>query len=67
MDTEEEAEEILVLACGTNLSGEYFARELAEEQTLKNLQLFSDKVAKCHAIIKRARARRGEKNDAKEE
>lgn len=43
-DTEEEAKRIVVLTCGTTADGEYFARELAEEQTLENLGAFSDRL-----------------------
>ena len=44
-DTEEEAESLIVLACETNLDGDYIARELARNQTLDNLQAFSDRLA----------------------
>jgi hypothetical protein len=43
-DTKEEAEALLVLACEKNMGGEYIARELAHEQTLENLQAFSDRL-----------------------
>lgn len=53
VDTEEEAERLLVLACPRNLKGEFYARELAEEQTLDNLKAFSDKLARCHQLLNR--------------
>jgi hypothetical protein len=50
--TEKEAKDLLVLACQTNLDGEFVARELVEEQTLENLDLFSQRLEKAHAILK---------------
>ena len=43
-DTEEEAKVLLSLACEKNMTGDYIARELAHEQTLENLQAFSDRL-----------------------
>ena len=43
-DTEEEAQRLIVLCCPMNPDGTYYSRELAQEQTLDNLQLFSDKL-----------------------
>ena len=43
-DTKEEAEALLVLACSTNMKGEHIARELVHEQTIENLQAFSDRL-----------------------
>ena len=50
-----EAQELLVLACQTNLHGDFVASELVHEQTLENLAKFSDRLAKAHAIIKKRR------------
>ena len=50
-DTEEEAENLITLTCGTNLKGEYIAPELAREQTLENLSAFSDRIQKAHDMI----------------
>ena len=36
----EEAGHLLVLACSTNLDGEFIARELVEAQTINNLMAF---------------------------
>lgn len=44
-DTEEEAEALIVLCCPRGADGNYYARELAEHQTLDNLQKFSDRLA----------------------
>jgi hypothetical protein len=35
--------------------GHYYARELAEEQTLENLQLFSDKLQRCWDLLQKNR------------
>lgn len=43
-DTKEEAQSLLVLACETNLDGDFIARELVHEQSLENLQAFSDRL-----------------------
>ena len=43
-DTREEAEALVTLACSTNLKGQHIAPELWEEQTLENLQTFSDRL-----------------------
>jgi hypothetical protein len=51
VDTEEEAKRLLALACPKNLDGEYYARQLTEEQTLENLDVFSDHLHKCQQII----------------
>lgn len=40
-----EASKMLVeLACGTNIKGDYIANELAEEQNMENLKMFSDRL-----------------------
>lgn len=44
VNTEDEAKRLLVLACGTNASGEFIARELMEEQALDNLYAFGDRL-----------------------
>lgn len=41
----EEAEKLLIMACPTNINGEYIAPELAEVQTLDNLYAFGDRLA----------------------
>lgn len=45
---EKEARELLTLACSTNLRGEYVAEELVMEQTLDNLDRFSDRLQLLH-------------------
>jgi hypothetical protein len=52
VDTEEEAKRLITLACPRDLSGQFYARELSEHQTLGNLQKFSDKLAKCYELLK---------------
>lgn len=44
VDTEEEARLLLTMACPRNFDGEFYARELVEEQTLENLEKFGDKL-----------------------
>ncbi len=55
VDTKEEAESLLSLACEMSYGGEYIARELVEEQTLENLQKFSDRLARVWAFIQKRR------------
>ena len=45
VDTEEEAKRLLVMACETNINGEHIAKELAHEQTIENLEVFSNRLA----------------------
>ena len=55
VDTEEEAKQLIVLTCPTDHNGVHFARELAEEQTLENLQKFSDKLATGWRLMQMAK------------
>lgn len=48
---EKEAKDLIVLACPTNGQGEYIAPELAQEQTLENLEKFSERLDKAHDIL----------------
>jgi hypothetical protein len=50
---EEEAKALIVLCCGTNLRGEYVADELVHEQTLENLERFSDRLDRGHELMKK--------------
>lgn len=45
---EQEAQELLRFACGTNVNGEFVARELAHEQTIDNLFAFGDRLKEAH-------------------
>ena len=51
----EEAERLLTIACPTNFDGEYIAPELVAEQTLDNLEQFSERLNQLyhenHAFI----------------
>lgn len=58
VDTEEEAYDLLVLACGRNRYDEFVAEELAQEQTLENLFAFGARLEKAHNVLKESRARR---------
>ena len=51
-----EAKALIVTACPLNYDGEYFSRELAQEQTLENLQAFSDKLAYCWQLMEEAKS-----------
>lgn len=58
VDTEEEARQLIVLCCPRDDQGNFYARELAAEQTLENLRLFSDKLARGYQVLKKASKRR---------
>lgn len=47
VDTEEQAKMLIIMTCPRDMEGNHYARELAREQTLENLALFSDKIQTC--------------------
>ena len=49
---EAEARLLLAMACPMNAHGDYVAVELAREQTLANLQRFSDRLDCVHEMLK---------------
>jgi hypothetical protein len=49
VDTEEEAVRLLTVTCPKNYAGEFVARELAQEQTLENLNAFGDRLEAAYA------------------
>jgi len=49
--TEAEAERLLTLTCGTNVEGQYYARELVEAQTIPNLEAFSERLHSAHKLL----------------
>ena len=51
VDTEEEALQLIIAACPRDNQGTYYSRELVHEQTLENLQAFSDKLARIWALL----------------
>lgn len=51
VDTEEQARMLITLTCPTDPEGNYYARELLQEQTVENLQKFSDKLARAWGIL----------------
>jgi hypothetical protein len=51
VDTEAEAEQLIIATCPRNAAGIYYARELVHEQSLENLQAFSDKLAAVYKIM----------------
>ena len=46
--SEKEAKFLFTLSCGTNIKGEYIARELVEEQTIDNLFAFGERLEMMH-------------------
>jgi len=50
---EAEARRLLVLACPKTDDGQFYAPELADEQTLENLDRFSDRLDRAHAVLMR--------------
>lgn len=56
-NTKAEAKELIALTCPMGYDGHYYARELANEQTIDNLHAFSDKLAAAWKIMKRKRRR----------
>lgn len=58
VDTEEEARRLLVLACPTNTEGQFIAPEVAAEQTLDNLALFSDRLKRAWDILANLKTKR---------
>lgn len=52
VDTEEEAKNLIIMACPRDSEGAHYARELAEDQTLENLAMFSDRLQKCWDLWK---------------
>lgn len=57
VDTEQEAHELLVRTCPTNIRGEFIAGELAGEQTLENLWAFGDRLRAAYADMKASESR----------
>ena len=55
VNTEEEARRLIVMTCPMDGAGNYYARELVDEQTLENLERFSDKCARAWAIMNKRR------------
>lgn len=45
---EQEARALLILACPTNRAGQFIAPHLVREQTLENLEAFSDHLDQAH-------------------
>lgn len=59
VDTEDDAKLLISTACPMDYSGRYYARELAEDQTLENLYAFSDRLAEVWDRIERIRKVKG--------
>lgn len=52
VETEQEAKDLIVLACPCGGDGDYYAEELASEQTLENLVAFSDRLQKSWDLLR---------------
>lgn len=52
VDSEWEAHKLITLACEMNMRGEYIAKELAQEQTLENLDAFGERLHKAWIFLK---------------
>lgn len=52
--TEAEAKKLIVLACPRDLAGNFIAPELAREQTLENLDAFSERLHRAHELLKQS-------------
>lgn len=48
---EKEAKALISLTCPMNYDHQYYAAELAEEQTLENLEAFSTRLDKAHDML----------------
>jgi hypothetical protein len=48
---DEEARMLIATGCPRDNKGTYYARELAQEQTLENLKKFSDKLDTIHKLF----------------
>lgn len=57
-DTEEEARALLVMTCSTNLNREFVAYELAQDQSLKKLSQFSDRLYDAYKAMKAKRRKK---------
>ncbi len=53
VNTEEEARALITLCCPKDAAGRHYARELAAEQTIENLHLFGDRLARGYEFILR--------------
>ena len=51
VNTAEEAERLLILACRRNYDGQFVAPELAQEQTLDNLWAFGDRLERLYETM----------------
>lgn len=51
VNTEKEAEDLLLLCCSRGVDGKRYAQELAAEQSVNNLAKFSQKLAKGYEYL----------------
>ena len=58
VETEKDAEALIIMTCPRGMDGKYYAKELAQEQTLENLVAFSDLLQKAWDFMQENRAKR---------
>ena len=51
-NTEDEARQVIVGTCSRGLDGEYYSHDLAQDQTLENLECLGDKMERVYAMIR---------------
>ena len=49
--TDTEAKRLITLTCSLGYDGEYYSNELSQEQTIGNLEAFSEKLDKAHVLL----------------
>lgn len=57
VETEDDARALIVASCPRDTAGHFYARELAEEQTLENLERFAQRLERTWALIQARRRR----------
>ena len=50
VNSEDEARRLIVAACPCDADGHYYSRELAEEQTLENLEAFAQRLERIYRM-----------------
>lgn len=53
VDTIERAEQLIAACCKLDFEGKYYAPELAHDQTIENLQKFSNKLQRVDSMLKK--------------
>lgn len=63
VDTESEARMLIVAACPCDSEGHYYARELSDEQTLENLDAFSDRLQRVWEALQALKQKHHQDNN----